>query len=665
MTDWREHILKKFIPGMAKLTLVSDPDRLLLEEKILKGIAERGFELITYEDHVVFRYIYESRFRSRWDNGEGDDLSVVLRCASQDLRDLPYDLLQAECKLSFSLGELFPNLSYPVISSLNISYIEQLYDAQVKYTPEKLGDEATKDFILRHVFKIAPALIKDPKDLLSVLLRRHYRRKQQIPANLDERFIKVLRQNKQFADWPLEVIVPDSQAFFAFLQERWQAFLNYVTKQKKDDCYGTSSLHFEFPGPEILPFDHQDIQVYIDNLFAEGLLKPIFLENGDVFAQEWFSCGIDLSPEENNRRRIEKLLYAAEEALPSRDSNHEEWLQFAFVWAELTALVSVKPSEEYEERLKPLRAKVDSAIKDWALDRYGSLASLPPAPPILLHHIPRYLARELVNDEHAKIAFVVIDGLALDQWLVLKKELEKQEPSFVFREKAVFAWIPTLTSVSRQSAFAGEPPMCFPDSINTTDKEPILWYKFWENQGLKQNNVAYARGLSDGDWGKISDLLAKPKLRVLGLVVDKVDKIIHGMQLGSAGMLSQIKQWASQGFVLNLIKTLQEEGFYVYLTSDHGNIEAKGIGKPNEGVVADLRGERVRIYPDPVLRARTKERFPESLEWPPIGLPEGYFPLIAPPRTAFTKEGSILISHGGISVEELIVPFVKIDRKDG
>jgi hypothetical protein len=31
----------------------------------------------------------------------------------------------------------------------------------------------------------------------------------------------------------------------------------------------------KYPGPDCLPFDHQDIKVYIDNLFLEGKLTPV------------------------------------------------------------------------------------------------------------------------------------------------------------------------------------------------------------------------------------------------------------------------------------------------------------------------------------------------------------------------------------------------------
>lgn len=176
--------------------------------------------------------------------------------------------------------------------------------------------------------------------------------------------------------------------------------------------------------------------------------------------------------------------------------------------------------------------------------------------------------------------------------------------------------------------------------------------------------MAYAKGLGDGDLDKVSELLSRPRLRVVGLVIDKVDRIMHGMELGAAGMHNQVRQWARQGFMRDLLGLLHDRGFQVYLASDHGNIEAKGVGRPAEGAVADLRGERVRVYSDPRLRAQIKERFPESLEWPSVGLPEDYLALIAPNRAAFVRAAETLVGHGGISVEELLVPLVQIDRRD-
>ena len=257
---------------------------------------------------------------------------------------------------------------------------------------------------------------------------------------------------------------------------------------------------------------------------------------------------------------------------------------------------------------------------------------------------------------------IVVDGLSLDQWLIVRDVLASRQPGFRFREQAVFAWIPSLTSVSRQAAFAGKAPIFFPNSIQTTDKESALWMQFWADQRLAQNEVIYIRGLGDGSLDSVSEALSHPKARVAGLVIDKVDKIMHGMEMGTAGMHNQVRQWSQQGYLHNLLNLLLDRGFQVYLTSDHGNIEAEGCGKPSEGAVADLRGVRVRIYPDISLRSKVKERFPPAVEWVLIGLPDHYLALLAPGRQAFVRERERILCHGGISIEELIVPLVQIEK---
>lgn len=243
---------------MARLTLVADPDSLLTEERLLQEIQARGFELIAFEDPIAFRFVYESKYRPRWKRGEFTDLVVVLRSETRELRSLPYDLLQAGRQLSFSLRDLFPKLSYPIVNTLDRSDLDVLYQTQAQYSPEQLGDNATKDFLLRYVFNIAPELIKQPSDLLSILLLRHYRG-QRVPAILDERLIQVMR-DRHFQDWPLEIIIPDRQAFFSFLQSSWSRFVRrQLTKSKQaaelTGTYSTSKF-------ADLPFNHEDVRVY-------------------------------------------------------------------------------------------------------------------------------------------------------------------------------------------------------------------------------------------------------------------------------------------------------------------------------------------------------------------------------------------------------------------
>jgi len=666
MSSWRDQILKEFTPKVARLTLVADPDGLLLEEGILEGVRERGFELIPFEDHIAFRYAYESKFRSRWDRGENTDLVVVLRLQASDLSGLPYDLLQAGRRLSFNLGDIFPNLSYPVVSALDRGDLDVLYEAQKRHAPGQLGDNATKEFVLRHVFEIAPELVKQPSDLLRVLLRRHYRG-QRIPAELDNRFIQLLRQSNAFDDWPLETLVSDREAFFAFLQERWPIFLDReAAKGTSGVCEDKKPYGLFIEGPVELPFDHHDIRVYIDNLFVEGLLHPIQHEHADTLSRTWVGIGVRTAPTEDRSRRLGKLIDSLQASIPPEDAKHTDWFHFARGWAETILLANDQAeaiSEPTDERIKNLQVQVDARFATWIFKRYAGLINLPPAPPVMLHHLPRFLARQIEEDRKSKTALIVVDGLALDQWLVVRDALASRQPGFRFREQAVFAWIPSLTSVSRQATFAGKAPIFFPNSIHTTDKEPALWAQFWADQGLTPNEVVYIKGLGDGNLETVSEALSHPKARVAGLVVDKVDKIMHGMEMGTAGMHNQVRQWAKQPYLNTLLDLLLDRGFRVYLTSDHGNVEAEGCGSPAEGAVADLRGERVRIYPDAALRGNVKERFPATLEWGTVGLPEDYLALLAPARQAFVQEKQRAVSHGGVSVEELIVPLIQIERR--
>ena len=666
MPDWRDRILQAFTPGIARVTLAADPDGLLLEAELHEAIRERGFEILAFEDPVAFRFDYESRFRSRWDRGDGAGPEVVVRTERRDLSALPYDLLQTGRRLSFGLGDLFPALSHPVVATLDRSDLDALHRAQERHRPDMLGDDATRDFALRHVFDLAPELVRNPSDLLCILLRRHYRG-QLLPRLLDERLAHLLRQGGAFASWPLETVLPDRDAFFAFLQERWPLFLDRLAGHAGDSALQDveGGFGFEIGGPANLPFDHDDVRVYIDNLFVEGMLRPVAHDSGGALRGEWAAVGIRIDASADRLRRLRGLVGTVGDTIPGAEAHHRDWFAFAWRWAELCILASETAAAAPADPGSPvaeLRAKVDQAFLAWVGRRYAGLHNQPPAPPVMVHHLPRTLARRLADDPRRKAALVVADGLALDQWLMLREVLATQLPGLRFREGAVFAWVPTITSVSRQAIFAGKPPLHFPASIRTTDREAALWTRFWADQGLTAREVGYAKGLGGGALDGVRALLSRPGLRALGLVVDKVDKIMHGMALGAAGMHNQVRQWAEEGFMAGLLDLLLDGGFAVFLTSDHGNIEAEGCGRPSEGAIADIRGERARLYPDPVLRSRVKERFPDALEWSPLGLPEDCLALLAPGRMAFVREGERVVGHGGVSLEEVVVPMVEIER---
>ena len=662
MSSWRSAILQEFVPNVTKLTLVSDPDCLLTEEKLAMELRNRGFDLIEFQDSIEFRYAYESKYRTIWDRGEHTDLVVILRLQDSELESLPFDLLQAGRQLSFNLGDLFPNVSYPVVEQLDRSLLEALFHAQCISPPDRMGDNATKDFILRHVFGIAAELVSTEVELLRSLLRLHYG-KVLLPPMLIARLVDVLKKKSSFNAWPLEEIVHDTEEFYAFIQERWPVFLSSLKNsvQVSEDLTAYGCKH---RGPVHLPFDHQDIRVYIDNLFVEGKLLPVDGYGLKIDKDSWISSGIIGTAAEDKNVRISRLFNIIESEEISGEFRHTDWISFALKWAELSSLIHSDNSEQFKERFKEIGDKVNMFFADWLQIHYASLINLPPATPAMLHHVPRYLARELEDQTAGRVALIVIDGLSLAQWVTVRNILQEKNKDWIFRESATFAWIPTLTSVSRQSIFSGKSPIYFPASINSTNSEEKLWKQFWHGYGFSKFAVTYRRGLGDGDAEEVLNNAINPsQTRVVGLVIDKIDKIMHGMQLGSAGMHNQINQWCQEKFLANLVNSLHDRDYEVWITSDHGNIESVGRGRPSEGSIAESRGERVRVYPTPELRTQVFDSFSFARQWKPVGLPDNYYPLVTSGRDAFITEGISIVAHGGVAIEEVVVPLVKIERR--
>jgi hypothetical protein len=312
------------------------------------------------------------------------------------------------------------------------------------------------------------------------------------------------------------------------------------------------------------------------------------------------------------------------------------------------------------DQVLALKNAADERLREWVINHYADLPSLPASKnPVMVHHVPRFLSHRRSAGED-RIALVVFDGLAMDQWLQIRDHLGQRAPQFGFDEGACFAWLPTVTSVSRQALFSGLKPREFANTIETTGSEPSLWARFWQDHGLRLNEVFYRNGIKRTD--QLADLdaaFANPTFKAVGIVVDTVDEIVHGAVLGKRGIASQIASWCESGFVEGLFDILLTRGFHIYLTSDHGNVEAVGMGRLNQGVASELRGERVRTYRSESLAASTSANL-DAFRLDIAGLPQDFLPLFAGTGRAFVTRGEQIVAHGGLSVEELIVPFVKV-----
>jgi hypothetical protein len=666
MSLWSERILGEFPPDLARFWIAADPDDVLLDEHILSELRDRGFEVLPFEDAIAFRADYEARWRQPWDHCEpGPAKALVLHLRSSEPGDLPWDYLRQARLVRLSLANLFPLLSYGVVHRLGAEYREALFDAHAKHASQSLGEAATKDFILTHIFQLGPHLISGNVDLWRELLRLHYRNTP-LPTLLADHVQNILAPKPAFAGLPISELFASLATFLRVVQVAWERFLKGKGIEGSRVAEPPSPEYAEVRGGKIeIPFDHPDIRALIDSMFLDGTLHPLLVQKVPADVPDWLTVGIVRDPAARRnlvRDGLKRLL----DTMPSDDGSYRDWLSFAKSFGEILSrfhALDQAHAQGLDDMLQKVQQRSDELLASWIRKHYSDLPSLPvAAAPVMLHQVPRFLAMRRGAFD-AKVALLVFDGLAMDQWVQIREHVTGRAPKLVFDEGACFAWLPTLTAVSRQALFSGLKPREFADSIAGTSAEPSLWSRFWQDQGLRASEILFRKGIRRLDQlDELAEALSKPSLKVAGIVVDTIDEIVHGAVLGKRGIASQIDSWCTSGFVEQLFALLLDQGFDVYLTADHGNVEAIGAGRPNQGVIAESRGERVRIYPTDLLRKQSAEQIPGTIELPSPALPPDFLPLFAGGRTAFVNKGEPLVAHGGISVEELIVPFVEVNQ---
>jgi hypothetical protein len=660
MSFWVERILQEFPAEVNQLWIAVDPDDVLLDERVLAGLREKGFDVVPFEDSVVFRIEYEEQYRTVWDSNEDSVANaLVLHLRGTNANELPWDYLKQARNVSVGLADLFPKLSYGVVRQLDAEYLDALFDAQHNHAPQSLGEAATKEFVLMHIFRISPHLISRPEELWLTLLRLH-RREQVLPQVLADHMAHVLGSRGAFHDMPISELLRSKSSFLRIVQAAWCRYLveHGVTGQSVAE-----SLLPSYLDRVAMPFDQRDVRDIIDSMFLDGTLHPLQVQMAPRNIPEWAHIGIVHDPAVMQNLVLEGAKNLLQ-ALPASDASYRDWTHLSRRLGEVVArfhgLDSVR-AEGVQDSVLDLQKAADAKLLEWAHKHYADLPSLPAAKgPVMVHHVPRFLSMQRDAGEE-KIALLVFDGLAVDQWIQIRESTAKRLRNVGFDENACFAWLPTLTSVSRQALFSGLKPREFADTIETTAQEPALWSRFWQDQGLRANEVLYRKGVKRNDQlEELEAAIGNPSIKIAGIVIDTVDEIVHGAVLGKRGIASQIVTWCESGFVDRLFRSLLDRGFHVYLTADHGNVEAVGQGRPNQGLAPELRGERVRTYRSETLAAESAATNPNTCRMDIAGLPASFIPLFAGERTAFVPKGEQVVVHGGISVEELIVPFVKI-----
>ena len=313
-------------------------------------------------------------------------------------------------------------------------------------------------------------------------------------------------------------------------------------------------------------------------------------------------------------------------------SSWEDWLRIAKTGAALSYYAAANGNAREDD-------EANEAFQTFLMDGYQKLSS------ISSKYTPSILPKTWDLIAKSKTALIVMDGMSLFDFEVFRRS----DWPFQYNYGASFALIPTITSVSRQALIAGKYPSQLENPFYLS-KEESGFYAAAAEHGFSKNNAYYGRGY-EADPG--------PFARLAVIVINDIDDMVHGQLQGRQGMLQDVQLLSKTGKLQALIRRLMDQGFTVYMTADHGNTECIGTGAlKRSGVETETKSRRMIVLKDygeasEDLRART-------IQFPGYYLDKSYQYFICKDKTSFDGPGKQVMTHGGMTIDEVIVPFIRI-----
>ncbi|NDW19024.1 PglZ domain-containing protein [Dysgonomonas sp. 216] len=293
-----------------------------------------------------------------------------------------------------------------------------------------------------------------------------------------------------------------------------------------------------------------------------------------------------------------------------------------------------------------------------------------------------------VLDEGEKVFFILIDNFRLDQWWTVKELLA---PNFVFNEELYYSILPTATQYARNAIFSGLMPAqiakMFPELWVDEDEEegknineePLIQTQI--ERFRKKYSFSYNKLITSAQGEKLIqnfDSLLNNQLNVV--VINFVDmlshartdsKMIRELASDEAAYRSLTKSWFKHSSTVELFNKAAEKGYKIILTTDHGTIRVKNAVK----VVGDKNtNTNLRYKLGRNLNYDTKKVYdikdPAKIGLPAPNISTKYIFALNDDFFAYPNNYNYYVSyyadtfqHGGISMEEMIVPLITMTPK--
>ncbi|MCK5064610.1 MAG: response regulator [Candidatus Fermentibacteraceae bacterium] len=374
----------------------------------------------------------------------------------------------------------------------------------------------------------------------------------------------------------------------------------------------------------------------------------------------------------------------------SHEMDWQEWVNIYRSWMEKDVASEGSLADEmktvqktrFDDLAIDFSKHVERRYPDW-------IASTGSDSPLMSHnYLERVVAPRLESSN--ELVMLIIDCMRYDQWLTMAPVLEKW---FHIETEFMFTVLPSATPYSRNSIFAG----LLPRDIWRFHRH--RWVEQYGVPGLNRYEPEFLSEAlkrlgcgrnSDPDYVKISnrregEILLHSLSRhmqngFLSIVVNYIDHLTHGrseldlirdLAPDVASFRSLAETWFKSSFLKILFQTLAARGTTVLVTSDHGSVfttrDTRIRGRGVSGSIRYRYGNSLSVDPRTTITTR------KPAEW---GLPDDtpaktylfarsdYFMMFQNvPRNELQKFRNTF-QHGGVSLEEMIVPSIVLTPKN-
>lgn len=291
-------------------------------------------------------------------------------------------------------------------------------------------------------------------------------------------------------------------------------------------------------------------------------------------------------------------------------------------------------------------------------------------------------------DNGEKVFMIVIDNFRLDQWRMLSQEIGDM---FDIDEQTYISILPTATQYARNAIFSGLMP------VQIAQMFPELWVDEDEEEGKNLNEEPLIRTQLERfrrhdtfSYHKINDSAGADKFlqkfkqleanSLNVVVINFIDMLSHArteskmvreLANDESAYRSITLSWFRHSVLADLFKMLSQSNYTVVITTDHGSIRAskpvKIIGDRNTNTNLRYKlGKNLNYNPKEVFVIKE----PHKAQLPALNLSTSYVFATGNSFFAYPNNYNYYVSyykdtfqHGGISMEEMIVPLITLKAR--